>query len=267
MHAFHPFAFAILVTACSNDTRALERKLDKLEAQLVAIDQKLAGNRPAAAAQPQRRRPPEPDARTVFAVPVAGNAFEGPADAPVTIVEGYEYACPACKNARASIAQLRTKYGDKIRVVYKQYLVHPDVATTAAIAVCAANKQQKFAEMDRVLWEKGYTNGRDFSQPRIEAFAKEIELDLAKFAADSAVCRDEVAREHAELLAMGQIATPTFFINGRYVVGASPAKLSAVVDEELALAEQRIAAGTAPAEYYKTWVLAKGARKFEPPQS
>ena len=120
--------------------------------------------------------------------------------------------------------------------------------------------------MDRVLWEKGYGGGRDFSPAKIEAFAREAELDLAKFTADVAgPCRDEVARQHAELAAMGQGATPTFFVNGRYAVGASPVKLTALIDEELALAQQRIAAGSAPASYYQTWVVAKGAKKFEPP--
>jgi protein-disulfide isomerase len=263
MPAYRLFALATLA-ACSTDTTAIDRKLDKLGAQLAALDQKVAGGRPAAAP----RKKIEPDAKTVFAVPVAGNAFDGPVDAPVTIVEGYEYACPACKNARGSIAQLRDKYGDKIRVVYKQYIVHPDVATNAAHAICAATKQGKFAEMDRVLWEKGFGGGRDFSPPKIEAFAREAGLELAKFSADATgPCRDEVARQHAELLAMGQVGTPTFFINGRYVVGASPAKLTALIDEELALASERIAQGTRPADYYQTWVLAKGAPRFEPPAS
>jgi protein-disulfide isomerase len=264
MH-IRPLAIAILVTACSTDTGPIERKLDKLQATL---DKQQRGG-PNAAAQAQPRKRIEPDPKQVFAVSVDGNAYEGPADAPVTIVEGYEYACPACKNARASIAQLKQKYGDKLRIVYKQYLVHPEVATNASLAICAANKQGKFAEMDRVLWEKGYGGGRDFSEPKIEAFASEAGLDAAKFKADFAgACRDEVVREHQELAMMGQAATPTFFINGRYVVGASPQKLGALIDEELAIAEQqRIAAGTPRADYYKTWVIAKGAKKFEPPQS
>ncbi|MEO8698511.1 MAG: DsbA family protein [Kofleriaceae bacterium] len=266
MPAHRLFALAVLATACTTDTGPIDRKLDKLQAQIAALDQKVGGGgRPV---PPAPRKRIEPDAKTVFAVPIAGNAFDGPADAPVTIVEAYEYACPACKNARTSLTQLREKYGDKVRVVYKQYIVHPDVATNAALAICAANKQHKFAEMDRVLWEKGFGGGRDFSQAKIEGFARDAELDLAKFTADVAgSCRDEVAREHAELVALGQVGTPTFFINGRYIMGASPVKLGAMIDEELALASQRIAGGTPPADYYRTWVLAKGAPRFDPPQS
>jgi protein-disulfide isomerase len=257
----YPLAVAILVTtACRADTGALEHKLEKMETRLDRLEKA----RPAA--QQARARRPEPDPKTVFAVNVDGNAFDGPADAPVTIVEGYEYACPACNNARSVVAQLKAQYGDKIRVVYKQYIVHPEVATNAAYAICAANKQGKFAAMDRVLWEKGYGGGRDFSPAKIDAFAREADVDITKFNADVAGrCREEVARQHGELATMGQGATPTFFVNGRYAVGASPVKLAALIDEELALAQQRIAAGTAPASYYQTWVVAKGAKKFEPP--
>jgi len=255
------------VTACSQDNAAIDRKLDQLSLQISALDAKLA-RLPGGAAgqQPQRPRRPEPDPRSVMAVPIAGYPAIGKADAPVTVVEGYEYACPACNTARPVVAQLREKYGDKLRIVYKQYLVHPDVATNAALAVCAAHKQDKFVAMDKVLWEKGYTGGRDFSQAKIEAFATEAGLDVAQFKTDVAgACRQAVAREHGEQQMVGQGGTPTFFVNGRYLVGASPVKLGALIDEELALAEKRIGEGTPAAEYYKTWVLEKGVKKFVPP--
>src|SRR5262249_42885058 len=158
--------------------------------------------------------------------------------------------------ARDTVAQLRAKYGDKVRVVYKQYLVHPDIATSASIAACAANRQGKFEAMDRLLWEKGFDGGRDFSQAKLEAFAADAGLALAGFkTAAGGPCREAVVRDHGELAAMGQGATPTFYINGRYVLGASPAALGVVIDEELALAEKRIGEGASRSEYYRTWVL------------
>ena len=41
-----------------------------------------------------------------------------------------------------------------LRVVYKQFVVHPQVATAGALAFCAASKQQKGHEMDVSLWDK-----------------------------------------------------------------------------------------------------------------
>src|SRR5262245_3200862 len=204
---------AALATGCSQDNSAIERKLDQINQRITALDQRLT--QLTGGAQRQRGRRPEPDPKAVYAVPVEGNPAIGAADALVTVVEGYEYACPACRAARESVAQLRAKYGDKVRVVYKQFVVHPDVATGASIAACAANRQGKFEAMDKVLWEKGFDGGRDFSQAKLEAFATDAGLDLARFKADTGgVCRDAVARDQGDLQSMGQGATPTFFING-----------------------------------------------------
>lgn len=250
-------ATCLLASACSSDTRDLERKIDALSTRVNALEAR--GGAPRA----ERPRRPEPAPTDVYAVSIEGLPFRGPADAPVTIVEGYEYACPACNVARQSVKQTFEKYGDKVRVVYKPYIVHPDRATDASIAVCAASKQGKFDAMDTLVWEKGFA-GRDLSPQKLQALAAEAGVDVERFTADLPACRQSVAQHHAELENMGQGATPTFYINGRYVVGASPAKLHAVIDQELALAEERIGAGTAPADYYATWVVGKGLKKFEP---
>jgi protein-disulfide isomerase len=263
---------ALGIAGCTQDNSALEHKIDQLSAQVTRLEQKVGGRGAAGASagQQQQQRPkrPEPDPKDVFAVPVAGLPFTGAADAPVTIVEGYEYACPACNAARQTVAMTRDKYGDKVRVVYKPYIVHPDVATDASLAVCAANQQGKFAAMDKLVWEKAY-GARDFSPQKLEALAAEAGLDMEKYKKDvGGPCRESVMRDHGELRGFGQGATPTFYVNGRYVLGASPDKLHAIVDQELALAEQRIKSGTKRADYYKTWVIDKGLKKFEPkPQS
>ena len=248
-----------LLVACSADTKDLERKIDALSTRINVLEARVGTGQPRA----QRPRRPEPDPKDVFAVSIEGLPFRGPADAPVTIVEGYEYACPACNVARQSVTQTFEKYGDKVRVVYKPYIVHPDVATEASIAVCAANQQGKFDAMDALVWEKAF-GARDWSATKLQAIAAEAGLDVTRYTNDLPACRKNVAQHHAELENFGQGATPTFFINGRYVVGASPAKLHAVIDQELALAEERINAGTAKTDYYATWVVGKGLKKFEP---
>jgi protein-disulfide isomerase len=167
--------------------------------------------------------------------------------------------------ARGAMAKVREKYGDKVRIVYKQYIVHEDVAVNPGRAACAAHKQGKFEAMDRVLWEKGFAGGRDFSAAKLTAMATDAGLDVPKFEADLAECGKSVERDHAQLLAVGQGATPTFYINGRTMVGVAPLeKLSAVIDEELAKAEARIKDGTARADYYRTWVLEKGEKRYVP---
>jgi len=71
---------------CQQDTKNLERKLDQIIAKL---DKMPAGGGAGAAQRPAR---PEPDRAKTYAVSVAGDAFVGPADAKVTLVEAYDYA-------------------------------------------------------------------------------------------------------------------------------------------------------------------------------
>src|SRR5437763_5452659 len=72
----------VALAACQPDTKNLERKVDELNKK---IDNLIAqGGRPGAA-QPQRPSRPEPDRAKTYSMPVDGDAFEGPADAKVTI--------------------------------------------------------------------------------------------------------------------------------------------------------------------------------------
>jgi len=274
-------ALAIGLSGCAQDTKNLEKKLEEMNKQLVAMNGKLdqvaanAGRAGAAAPgqQPNQPRPKrvEPDPKDVFAVPIAGDAVDGPDDALITIVKGYEYACPYCEKVRPTFAQLKKDYPGKIRIVSKHFVVHPQVATTPALAACAANEQGKFFDrdgkigMDTLLWDKAYSV-RKFDEAHIEALATEAGLNLAKFKADmKGHCTTKIQQDQAELQVFGMGATPTFFINGRYMSGAQPLpSFKAIIDEELKIADKRVKEGTAARDYYKTWILDKGMKKFTP---
>ncbi len=256
---------------CQQDTKNTDRKLDELAKAVAALDAKVTAMGGAGAGragqQPgqQRQAPPKPDPKDVFSVSVDGDPSDGPVDALVTIVKGYEYACPYCQKVLPTLDQLKKDYGDKIRVVAKQYVVHPDVATAPALAVCAAHKQGKFHEMDTLMWEKAYPT-RKFDEANMDALATELKLDMAKFKADmKGECGAFIAKDQADLRAVGQTGTPAFYINGRFLSGAQPLPgFKAVIDEEIKKAEERIAQGTPKASYYKTWVVEKGLKKFVP---
>ena len=263
---------ALALGACQQDNKNLERKVDDLGKAVAALGEKI-DKMPAAAAgagrpgqQPgQRQRRPEPDPKDVYAVPVDGAAAVGPADAIVTVIKGYEYACPYCEKVNPTLEQLHKDYGNKLRIVYKHFVVHPQVATDPALAVCAANRQGKFAQMDKAVWEKAYAT-RKFDRANLESIAKEVGLDMAKFKADmDGDCKKIIAKDQADLQAAGQGATPTFFINGRYMSGAQPLpQFKAIIDEEIKKAEERVASGTPRGSYYQTWVMEKGLKKFTP---
>ena len=144
-------------------------------------------------------------------------------------------------------------------------MVHPQQATIPALASCAADKQGKFKEMTKLIWEKGFKAGRNLSQENMDKLAGEVGLDMKKFKADSeGPCKDIVRKDQAELAQVGVGGTPAFFINGRFLSGARPVEqFKALIDEELKKANERIGKeGTTAANYYEKWVLEKGEKKL-----
>lgn len=274
----------VVLAACQQDPRNNDRNLEKKIDDLAKkVDQLIARGGPGAAMPPRQARA-EPDAAKIYAVPIEGDFFEGPADAKVTIVEAYDYACPFCERVRSTIDELRQKYGNDLRVVFKQLVVHPPRATTGALAVCAANKQGKFLEMNKLLWEKGF-KGNEYDKDASEngqnvrcwesaagcpialGYAQQIGLNVEKVKADmKGECQGLVQKDQRELSVFGVSGTPAFFINGRYISGAQPIdRFVAVIDDELKKANDKIAAGTPQATYYQVAVLDKGLKQLDRP--
>jgi protein-disulfide isomerase len=240
------------------DLSALERKLDDLDRRMGATG--------ATGARPTPPRRPGPDPSAVYAVNVAGAPSRGPADALVTIVRAGEYACPFCEKTRDTMDQLLADYGNKVREVHKDFVVHPQTATAAAHAACAAHRQGRYWEMDALLWEKAF-KARMFDPSHLEQLAVEAGLDLDLYRADVAgPCPAALSADMAELSAIGVGATPAFFINGRFLSGAQPvANFKTLIDEELELARSRVKKGTKKKRYYDEWVMKKGLTRLAAP--
>ena len=274
----------VVVAACQADNRGLERKLDDLSKDVKDIKQQMArGGAPGAAAPRPVRN--EPDFAKTYAMPIEGDPFDGPADAKVTVVKAYDYACPYCEKVRGTMDDLRKKYGNDLRIVFKQLVVHPQIATVGALAVCAANKQGKFLQMDALLWDKGFKS-RQFDKdvsgdsgqaqkcweaaagcPIALGYAQEIGLNIEKAKADmKGDCVAQMQKDQRDLQALGVAATPAFFINGRYLSGAQPIeKFVSLIDEELKKANDKIQGGIPAASYYQQAVLDKGLKQLDKP--
>ena len=250
----------------------LLKEVTELEQKVDELTKKAAP--PSFAARPSNRLQPKPDKTYSLAIDPM-DSIDGSADALVTIVEGYEYACPFCERARATMDELKKRYGKDVRWVGKQLVVHPQIATPAALAICAANLQHRFAAMDHLLWEDGF-KARQFDNsgcesdadgcPKMVKFARKLHLDVDRFRTDmKGSCTSWLSGNRRAFEHLGANATPTFFINGRFMSGAQPADTFAtLIDEELARAKSRVQSGTKPAEYYDKWVVDAGDKDLTP---
>ncbi|MGA9722536.1 MAG: thioredoxin domain-containing protein [Candidatus Binatus sp.] len=169
---------------------------------------------------------------------VAVNSSDHPAlgakDAPITIVEFADFQCPYCKATEATLTQLRTKYGDKIRLVHMDFpLPFHSHSLDAAKAARCANDQGKFWPYRNAL----FADQAKLAPTDLKTTAKTLGLNTAKFDTcfdsakyDSLVKADQAAGEKA-----GVDGTPAFFIDGRPLTGAQPApKFEELIDDELA---------------------------------
>ena len=276
----------VVVAACQADNKNLERKIEDLNKKLDTLSAQLARGGGAGAAAPQRQARAEPDRAKTYAVPVDGDPVEGPADAKVTVVKAYDYACPFCEKVRDTMDELRKRYPNDVRVVHKQFVVHPQQATAGALAACAADKQGKFKEIDSLLWDKGF-KARQFDKdataeaggqaqrcwesaagcPIVNGFAQELGLNVDKFKADmKGECQAILQKDMRDLQTLGVGATPSFFVNGRFMSGAMPIdNFSQLIDEELKKANEKIAQGTPAASFYQQVVVDKGLKQLDKP--
>jgi protein-disulfide isomerase len=164
----------------------------------------------------------------------ADGPSRGPAKAPVTIVEFSDYECPYCGRAEAVVSQVLASYGDKVRLVYRDYPLpmHPSAPKAAEAAHCAED-QGKYWEMHGKL----FANQRELSVDSIKGYAKELGLDAGKFAAclDSGEKAKIVEAHRKAGDEAGVSGTPAFFVNGILLSGAQPYEaFKQLIDPELA---------------------------------
>lgn len=172
-------------------------------------------------------------AKVVSDLNITGAPMKGPKNAPVTIVAFSDFQCPFCSRVVPTLHDLEKQYGDKIKVVFKhQPLPFHNNAKGAAAASMAAYEQGKFWEMH----DKLFANQTALDRPSLEKYAQELGLDMSKFKAalDSNKFDAYITADSAEGSRVGANGTPTFFINGRQLVGAQPVDaFKTLIDEEL----------------------------------
>jgi len=163
-----------------------------------------------------------------------GVPHSGPIDAPIQIVEFFDYGCPACKDAKPILDEVVARNPSTVVVFYKQFPLtdkHPN-AMSAAKAALAAHAQGKFKQMHDKLFETQPEHDR----AAVMAIAESLGLDMAKFQADYDAAEAKVRADMKEGDAAGVDGTPTLFFEGREYAGPwHPDYFGYWIAEELAV--------------------------------
>jgi protein-disulfide isomerase len=158
----------------------------------------------------------------------------GPASAPVTLIEFSDFQCPFCQRVAPTLKQVKQKYGDKVRVVWKDFpltQIHAQAFKAGEAAHCAAEQGKFWEYHDRLFANQQLLQPNDLKQ-----HAADLGLDAKAFNSclDTSKFGERVRDGVAEGSRLGVNSTPMIYINGRALSGAQPFDVFAgVIDEEL----------------------------------
>ncbi len=164
---------------------------------------------------------------TPFPRPAANQNAMGDPNAPVKIEEYSDFQCPAClsffKETERSIAEQYVAT-NKVYFVYHSMgaWIGPESSAAAEAAYCAGD-QGKFWDYHDILFDNWTgENVGDFSAQRLQTFGQMLGLKMDEFrtCVDSHKYANRVTQDRADGQKSGVTATPTFFVNGKKIVGS-----------------------------------------------
>jgi len=161
--------------------------------------------------------------------PVVERHALGAADAPVTIVEFFDFECGYCGRNHEALKALLARHHDDVRLVYRhfpldaacnealEHTVHARACRAAEASECAA-LQGRFEDMADAM----FARQRQLFETNLFRIAERLGLDMAAFQRCMTdretlpmILDDARAGKRLELT-----STPTLFINGRRIEGS-----------------------------------------------
>lgn len=154
--------------------------------------------------------------------------------APVTITYFADYECSYCRQQESLLEKLLEKYGDKVRLVWKDYPENNSGSKSylSAVAGRCAEEQGKFWSYQDLI----YDNEKDFSEDLAVSLAEKLGLQKSLFSEclkDAEVYK-LVKDNIIEARALDIKGVPFIFINNQEVMGESEAgDLEKIIEAEL----------------------------------
>lgn len=166
----------------------------------------------------------------------------GPKTAPITVVEFSDFQCPFCRMAALSLNSVLNRYGDQIRVEFRNFPLdqtcnaelpmtpHPMACESAKVSICA-HQQGQFKDAYETLFERQ----SELGSKRPAELLKSLQLNSSQIetCVHSAEAAVAIAKDIEEAKQLGIRSTPTFYINGHKAEGALPPSIWNIVIDRL----------------------------------
>jgi len=203
----------------------------------------------------------QPITRAEVAARIAqGEPARGSDKAPVTLMEFSDFQCGFCRKFwQTTLPQLDKKYFQtaKVRFVYRHTAILSQSSVAAAEASECAGEQGLFWPLhDRLFARQRALSGEE-TPASIAQGLEGLQRGPFERCLSSERARARVTEDQRLAERFGARGTPTFFVNGRVLVGAQPLeRFVEAVERERSAAQ---ASDTPREQYYRRAVLEKGA--------
>ena len=174
--------------------------------------------------------------KAIFDVKLGEGPLLGKKSAPVTVVEFSDFQCPYCAKGSQIIHDLKKKYGNKIKVAFKNFPLsfHRQAKGAAHAGLCV------FEQSNDRFWDLHdhmFQNQQSLKEEELELAVAKLEginLDNYKKCMKSKKFMASIDKDIAQGNELGIKSTPTFFVNGKLVNGAQPIEVfSELIEEDL----------------------------------
>jgi len=206
----------------------------------------------------------DPLAEVMAKINQQGRPVRGNKNARVSVVVYDDFQCPYCSRVHETLKEVLKSYGDRIRVVYKDFplvQIHPWAERAAIDSGCLAKQN------DDAYWEFAdfvHANPKQIQgeQRAVSAQVAEVDritLDIGRRHSTNTAALESCVKEQSktnlsasvkEAESVGVESTPVLFINGMKLDGAIPAtELKLILDKELkSVGAEPSAKGSAPSQ-------------------
>ena len=155
--------------------------------------------------------------RAKLETPFAG-AWQGAADADVTLVEFFDYSCGYCRAANPDVEKLLAE-DPKLKVVYRELPILGEDSQKAALISLAVAQQgaPAYAAFHKAMWAAGRP-----SAATVEQALRAAGLDPAKVqsSADTTAVRGEIESNLGLQRTLALSGTPSWIIGDQVINGA-----------------------------------------------
>jgi protein-disulfide isomerase len=188
----------------------------------------------------------DPFAEVAKKINLKDTPSKGPDNAKVVIVEYSDFQCPYCARAHDTLSQVEKEYGDKIRVLHKQFPLAfhkwAEGGSIGALCVYQQDKNAFWKVYDYLYKNQGTVTPENVKEKVLESVKDDSKINKEKFneCYDGKKTLDKVKADMAEGQSVGVSGTPAFLINGRKISGAQPLQnFKAIIDDELSRADKK----------------------------